>query len=86
MKKEIDFVEYVMEILKPMHNITIVTNKDNAQNIFKDGLKFGTIKDGSLYFIDNKTLQKLDKTLLNEPDKILHVATKSFWEVSGKLK
>lgn len=85
------FSQRIQEILGPMLEIAFFQNPDKSVALIKSGIKFGLIKKGKLYLINQtNTLQefKIDSSLLSsssEPDRILRAATESYWRVSGKI-
>lgn len=78
--------DLIAEVLLPMSGVKVI--KDNAESfsIFKEGVKFGMVKDEAFYLFDkNGEYAKISRDLLLDNDKLLQEATKSFWYACGKV-
>jgi hypothetical protein len=75
--------EKLMKVLESMSGVCLVQDKAGGKFILKNGAKFGVIKDETIYLMDQaNVLAEIDSSLLNDADKFLELATKSYWVVS----
>ena len=83
--KNISLIDQISEILEPMHGVTFTEGSDGSTDILKNNAKFGSIKEDELYFFDKTgSIQQFNKQTLPTPDETLRMATKAYWEISGK--
>lgn len=78
--------ELIAEILLPMSGVSVVKDKGKCFSVFKEGIKFGMVKNEAFYlFSKNGEYKEIGRDQLIDTDKLLQEATKSFWYACGKV-
>lgn len=84
-KNDIDILNQIEEMLKPMYDVLIEVQKSGKVHLLKDGKKFGYIENKNIYFLGAYgDFAKLSEDILSDKDEVLRLATKSYWLASGK--
>lgn len=73
-------------LLKPMGAISSIT-QDNSISFQKNGITFAKLNNGSLYFLkDVNEFSPIEPGLIEDLDKFLKAATKSYYFAAGNKK
>ena len=84
--KENALEDLIVEALLPMSEVIVIKDKEKCFSVFKEGVKFGIVKDKAFYLFDkNGEYAKIGRDLLLDADRLLQEATKSFWYACGKI-
>jgi len=77
--------EMILEKLEGMCNVVLKQESKSVTAMLKDGVKFGLIKGETVFLMDQSgEYQELDGKVIENTDKFLTYATKSFWVASSE--